>query len=326
MNKKYIPFPEEYDRRKLNSLYREIPLKDNTSRTLRKYFNAMANLYGIVPLKKAWEIIHDQCPRMITEAEFWAFAKIARHENEKYLILGIDDLCNDVDESDPFEREIIDFGLFETGENLYPITKQQQKGKPYYIPSKQELLLYANPYYRKPTPEMDRLLEFCETKLEMNVNSIAIFECMLQEAIRYSDFNASPLDFRDYDISFSSEKQFNQFAQLYQDAFNHGQMQCNRGFSPLEIREMTPPEERAPKSITFGPNIRRSLANGTIKADEMRAQIFSMDLPSEEIRLDMLRQLAGIEKEAGNRQQKVPRNAPCPCGSGRKYKNCCGRN
>ena len=26
------------------------------------------------------------------------------------------------------------------------------------------------------------------------------------------------------------------------------------------------------------------------------------------------------------RATKVPRNAPCPCGSGRKYKKCCGRN
>ena len=24
--------------------------------------------------------------------------------------------------------------------------------------------------------------------------------------------------------------------------------------------------------------------------------------------------------------QKVGRNDPCPCGSGKKYKNCCGRN
>ncbi|MCC6491646.1 MAG: SEC-C domain-containing protein, partial [Pirellulales bacterium] len=26
-----------------------------------------------------------------------------------------------------------------------------------------------------------------------------------------------------------------------------------------------------------------------------------------------------------NREEKTPRNAPCPCGSGKKYKNCCGR-
>ncbi len=27
-----------------------------------------------------------------------------------------------------------------------------------------------------------------------------------------------------------------------------------------------------------------------------------------------------------NREEKVQRNAPCPCGSGKKYKNCCGQN
>ncbi|NLF80400.1 MAG: hypothetical protein GX572_04315, partial [Clostridia bacterium] len=25
-------------------------------------------------------------------------------------------------------------------------------------------------------------------------------------------------------------------------------------------------------------------------------------------------------------EQKIGRNEPCPCGSGRKYKNCCGKN
>ena len=42
--------PEQYTRRELNALYREIPLKDSTSRTLRKYLLAMANLYGIISL------------------------------------------------------------------------------------------------------------------------------------------------------------------------------------------------------------------------------------------------------------------------------------
>jgi len=40
----YIEFPETYSHRKLNAMYREIPLPDTTSRLLRKYFQAMANL------------------------------------------------------------------------------------------------------------------------------------------------------------------------------------------------------------------------------------------------------------------------------------------
>ena len=63
----YIEFPEEYTRRELNTRYREIPLKDTTSRLLRKYFNAMANLYGIIPLHKAKEIIFSLSPKLVTD-------------------------------------------------------------------------------------------------------------------------------------------------------------------------------------------------------------------------------------------------------------------
>ena len=27
-----------------------------------------------------------------------------------------------------------------------------------------------------------------------------------------------------------------------------------------------------------------------------------------------------------SKMEKVGRNDPCPCGSGKKYKNCCGKN
>jgi uncharacterized protein YecA (UPF0149 family) len=30
--------------------------------------------------------------------------------------------------------------------------------------------------------------------------------------------------------------------------------------------------------------------------------------------------------ETVQRKEKVGRNTPCPCGSGKKYKKCCGRN
>ncbi len=33
-----------------------------------------------------------------------------------------------------------------------------------------------------------------------------------------------------------------------------------------------------------------------------------------------------IEEKPVVKEQKVGRNDPCPCGSGKKYKNCCGRN
>lgn len=38
------------------------------------------------------------------------------------------------------------------------------------------------------------------------------------------------------------------------------------------------------------------------------------------------RGIASSARPAANGGQKVGRNDPCPCGSGKKYKNCCGRN
>ena len=34
----------------------------------------------------------------------------------------------------------------------------------------------------------------------------------------------------------------------------------------------------------------------------------------------------GMKKTIVNQEPKIGRNDPCPCGSGKKYKNCCGRN
>ena len=34
----------------------------------------------------------------------------------------------------------------------------------------------------------------------------------------------------------------------------------------------------------------------------------------------------GMNKTVVNEGPKVGRNDPCPCGSGKKYKNCYGRN
>lgn len=325
MSEEYISFPVEYDRRKLNSLYREIPLKDTASRMLRKYFNAMSHLYGIIPLEKAWEIIHNQCPRMISEAEFWAFAGIAQHECEDFFILGEDALYADVRSSTLRQREIVDAMLFLLDEELYYRTKDNQQGKPYYIPEKQELLRYSAPHYWESTPEREKLTEFCTKKLKMSEQDRVIAFLEINEKIRYlsPDPNVWLPDWESAGLWFSTEKQMETFITLYQDAFNNGRMQCNRGYTPLELRDMNPPEERIPEVITLGPNIRKAITDGSIDADEMRAHIFSMDLPSEELRLNMLLQIAEIEAE--NRPQKVSRNAPCPCGSGRKYKNCCGK-
>jgi len=62
---------------------------------------------------------------------------------------------------------------------------------------------------------------------------------------------------------------------------------------------------------------------------EEAAQITDASLRDTAITLvdgDISEKEGGVNKTVVNNEPKVGRNDPCPCGSGKKYKNCCGRN
>ena len=100
-------------------------------------------------------------------------------------------------------------------------------------------------------------------------------------------------------------------------------MPSSRGSTAGEVFALRPPEERIPQSISFGPNIRQAIADGSMNADELRKSILTAELPNEALRLSLLKEIAQAQAEV--KPKKVGRNDPCPCGSGKKYKECCGR-
>ena len=323
----YIEFPEEYTRRELNARYREISLKDTTSRLLRKYFNAMANLYGIIPLHKAKEIIFSLSPKLVTEDEFLAFAEIARHECEDYSILGGDELYTDVRHTKPLDREIINVTLIDESD-LFMETKRSQQDKPYYVPDKKQLLEYDDPFYCEDTPEKLKLRAFLKERCNLSdEREAAVFEELL---FGVRSAAVQPADVLNHlaklGVQLRSRRDVERFTALYSAFHNTTRMPCNRGYTPNEMMQMTPPEERF-KLLSLGPNIRKSLQTGEMDIEDFRKQILTMELPSEAMRFDLLNQLADIKPSTPQpeKQKKVGRNDPCPCGSGKKYKRCCGK-
>lgn len=225
-NLEYVPIPEAYTRRELNSLYRKIPLKDTTFRLIRKYFNAMANLYGIIPLKKAYEIIGEQNPTLVTEQEFLAFAEIARHECDDYFILGAEDLYTDRPPVEPMRREIIDILLVADDIGQYAQVKEIQRGKPYYVPKKKELLLYDDALYCEESPATAALKKFLTTGLHLKEQEAEmVFQGLLYDA---RCVGASFQDLMEHmehlGIRFRSAGDVQKFAELYQDFHNNTRM------------------------------------------------------------------------------------------------------
>ena len=72
-------------------------------------------------------------------------------------------------------------------------------------------------------------------------------------------------------------------------------------------------------------NIHKS---GEIRRKEV-AEITGAGLEDTAIRLvdgDISKKEGGLDRTVVNETPKIGRNEPCPCGSNKKYKNCCGRN
>lgn len=326
--KQCVEFPDVYTRRELNAHYREIPLKDTSSRLLRKYFNAMANLYGIIPLHKAKEIIFSISPKLVTEEEFLAFTEIARHECEDYCILGGDELYSDVKHTKPLDREIISVTLTDASMDFFIEMKRCQQDKPYYMLDRKHLLEYDNPFYCEDTPEKLNLRAFLKERCSLGDDvETAAFEDLLF-GTRWFSVQMEDV-FRNLEkmgVKLNSQRDVEQFTDLYSAFHNTTRMPCNRGYTPDEMMRMTPPEERF-KSLSLGPNIRKSLQTGEMDIEDFRKQVLTMELPSEAMRFDLLKQLADIKPFApqSKKQKKVGRNDPCPCGSGKKYKRCCGK-
>ena len=65
------------------------------------------------------------------------------------------------------------------------------------------------------------------------------------------------------------------------------------------------------------------MKSGETNVLELGMSIAESDMP-QGLKIRMLSELAKIQ--GGNAEPiNIPRNAPCPCGSGKKYKRCCGK-
>ncbi len=206
---------------------------------------------------------------------------------------------------------------------LYFQNKKGQQGKPFYIPGKKQLLLYSDADYYEETPEVTALKTFIKKRFELTDTHVsAIFEDILYFTKYYSNGLSRIMHvFETMGLVFESEVDLQPFVDLYQQFNNNARMPFNRGYTPNEIFQMYPSKKRIPQSISLGANIRNAIADGTVDIADLCETILTANLPSEELRSNLLKEIANITAAPKN----VGRNELCPCGSGKKYKKCCGR-
>lgn len=295
-------------------------LSKETEELLRAYFDAFSNLYGIMPLYRTFRIIRKQNPELaLTEEEFLSFAGKIEQENHHYIIAGEEEIYDDIEEpTPPMKREIISEYLYAIDDfESYAELKAAQEDKPFYIPEKEELLKYQDDCYVAETKEVLALGAFLRDKLKLKRADDVLSDLMLTARMEENDpqMVISEVERMAGRGCLGSINHINEFFRYYFAMYNSTRTPSNRGFTPNEMRERL---GGSPCAIEFGPNISRSLQKGEMDIGELRRSIFGSDIPMP-WKASMLNDLERVE------QKKPGRNDPCPCGSGKKYKRCCGR-
>ncbi len=114
-----------------------------------------------------------------------------------------------------------------------------------------------------------------------------------------------------YDLIMRSINEANEYLTLWREINSNSRMFSNNGNTPLEIKAQMPPHE-GPTKLIFGPGMQ-----GTDMPLEIKKVIQAGAFA---------RRLQVDDDEVKRASKKVGRNDPCPCGSGKKFKHCCGKN
>ena len=309
------------------------------------YLTACSNFYYIIEVNDVWKIISKKCG--ITRKEFDTLLEImARDDSLAFYIAldnefyhdGTDDLLliNKVYLCVDDEEE----GLVEDWDRFFELDSQR-RGKQLFIPS--DLLAYADDDYYENTPQAQAMLLFLEQRRpakEDQKTKRRIAECTLVDMIDTINDVTIPAgkaiqavmdEMEDFEYKHISKSDLQPFLDLFTDLSNHTRMPSNRGFRPIEM--MGEKGFGMPKQITFGPGIQEGIRNGEMNGEEFKRMILSQSAWPKELKGSMAAEIdkvlqPGEEKWIGGtvyKGAKIGPNDPCPCGSGKKYKKCCGR-
>lgn len=106
-------------------------------------------------------------------------------------------------------------------------------------------------------------------------------------------------------LLFKNKSQADQFAKLYADVFNQTRQWQLQGHTPLEMSDEI-------DGIMFDPE---KMDTSLLVAGAQSYSAYSDYYDDEFIQQEPVK----------NPYRNVSRNDPCPCGSGKKFKKCCGR-
>ena len=205
-------------------------------------------------------------------------------------------------------------------EHLFAITDEDFKG---FIAARldipfcdcEEKDLYKADNTEYDLPELDELTSFGRT--ELGLDGEWIFElkhgCAFAQAYALQDGMSWVLNFLDMQklggIKFQSIEQVERFRDLGNKLYQVLPNPVLRGWRPMDLENPPVLRDDIPEKLEDIPDIRPMMEEliASLGGREKFQEVFEQNVAE------------------ATKKPKIGRNDPCPCGSGKKYKKCCGR-
>ena len=210
-------------------------------------------------------------------------------------------------------------------DNVYLRIEASQGDKKFYIPSSDEIVEYTENGYPVSDPYYSRLKTFFIEELDMDLDKSEEYMPAIWNRVSMGNSLADIMEMLGgQGIVFPSEKAMRKFVSLMTDVNNHTRMLSNRGWTPNEMLRQMPaaPGGRKPAIVPMSSEAARLLGEA---ADELKERGFDVDLDYNADEITTMSMPDGISGRTVVGKKKIYPNDPCPCGSGKKYKKCCGR-
>lgn len=302
--------------------------KDNQRKGwMMKCIQFFVNYYGIAPLEIIYKMF---CQKMkISMNDMIEMLEEFPMDIFESAILSMDMFgIGDWPESTPLYSRtglLVYLPLLEqddTGKDELQYLINKQMDKEFYIPTVKQIDEICNVGYEKSALVYKNLEQFLNKKMDLSYEQ-TVTSCLLIWTNSYEGNSISDIfqQLNDANIDFDSENQMNEFLKLLMNVHNGTRLKENRGHSPDELK---------PTSFSGNmPTIVPGSSHAAKLLGEAMPQLQSLGIPidingdSDEIQEMIFPN--GINGQAVKSVKKVYPNDPCPCGSGKKYKKCCGR-
>lgn len=207
-------------------------------------------------------------------------------------------------------------------EELFYLLKQQMN-KDFYIPSVQQIEEICRIGYEASSPAYKKLKTFLMKKMDMPYEH-AVSWCLQAWANSYEGESIGDIidKMSEANVIFKNEKQTKELLGLLVDAHNNTRMIENRGHIPNELAS----EGLLGGIPTIVPGSSRAAALLKDAAPQLREMGMTVDLEGNDDTVTTAMYTRGPGGNVIRIGKKIYPNDPCPCGSGKKYKKCCGRN